>query len=222
VTPQVSHRRGSGALGNARRRGILVAALGTATLLSGCGIGSAQAPITNTVVVTVPPPQSTAATTSNASQSATPGPVIDASGHDFTAWASPTGNIVCAATIDAGAVSIRCDVLVQTWKLPPKPATCDFDWGHGTYLDRGKSGLGCVSDALVGTDAVGSPATWWNGQPGAAQITPAGRPASVALAYGASMRIGSITCVSQTDGMHCTDATSGAGFDINRDTYVLR
>ena len=45
---------------------------------------------------------------------------------------------------------------------------------------------------------------------------------AVALAYGASLKFGDILCTSATDGMHCTNATTKAGFDISRAAYSLR
>ena len=108
----------------------------------------------------------------------------------------------------------------HTWTLPPKPANCEFDWGHGTFLNT-KSGITCVSDAIAGSDVVGSDGTWWNGQPGSQVVTVEGRKA-VALAYGASLKLGDILCTSATDGMHCTNTTTKAGFDISRAAYSLR
>jgi hypothetical protein len=52
-------------------------------------------------------------------------------------------------------------------------------------------------------------------------VTVEGRKA-VALAYGASLKFGDILCTSATDGMHCTNATTKAGFDISRAAYSLR
>jgi hypothetical protein len=121
---------------------------------------------------------------------------------------------------DAGW-DLRCDVNQHSWRLPPKPADCEFDWGHGTYLAKGRAGLTCVSDTVAGSDLVGMEGTWWNGKPGS-QVVSTERGKVVALAYGASMRFGPITCLSQSDGLHCTDTTTGAGFDISREAYRLR
>ncbi|HRC14039.1 MAG: hypothetical protein IPJ15_09915 [Actinomycetales bacterium] len=203
-------------------------ALASCAALGACGlVGTSSAPTTATVVVTVPAPAATAAAPSGtrpaaATTTAVVGPTIDGTGHAMTAWDSPTGNIVCAAfTIDvAPGYAIRCDVMEHTWKLPPKPADCEFDWGHGTYLEA-KSGISCVSDAIAGSDVVGSDGTWWNGKPGSQVVTVSGRKA-VALAYGASLKFGPIVCTSQPDGMHCTNTTTKAGFDISRAAYTLR
>ncbi len=150
------------------------------------------------------------------------GPTIDATKHDLTAWASPSGNIVCAASREKSAAvfEIRCDVMEHTWKVPPKPASCEFDWGHGTFLNT-KSGITCVSDAIAGTDSVDSEATWWRNEPGAQVMTLPLRKA-VTLGYGTTLNFGVQTCTSQLDGMHCTNTTTKAGFDINRTAYTLR
>lgn len=155
---------------------------------------------------------------------ARPGPTIDATAKGIATFGTPSGNIACVMTKGetAGFQSVRCDVLNQSWALPPKPADCQFDWSHGAYLEGGKAGLTCASDALIGADAPGLEGTWWADRPGAQRVSFSGRPDVVALAYGASMRLGTITCTSQTDGMHCTDAKTRGGFDVSRTAYRLR
>lgn len=223
-------RRGGGAGVPGLLTGVMIA-----VLLAGCG-GTALAPATATVTRTVTASggsgagsatstdkASTGATGSGTS-SASPGaggPVIDGTKNDLTIFATPSTNIVCAAAAQSGGWGVRCDVNVQNWQLPPKPDSCEFDWGHGTYLEDGKAGLTCVSDALAGSDLVGSDGTWWNGQPGS-QVVTAERGQVVSLAYGATMTFGTISCLSQTDGLHCTDSASTAGFDISREGYRLR
>lgn len=212
--------------------------------LAGCSLfGGGSSASTTTVVVTVgggggPAPSGTATGGSGAGAgsgsagAATPtptaaplrpaGPVIDGTQGSTTSFATPSGNIVCGAfRSDRGGWALRCDVLQHTWALPPRPASCEFDWSHGTYLEGGKAGLTCTSDTVAGSDLVGLEGTWWNGRPGS-QVVTVERGKVVALAYGASMTFGSISCLSQTDGLHCTDSASGAGFDISREAYRLR
>ncbi|HNV13175.1 MAG TPA: hypothetical protein PKL63_00810 [Dermatophilaceae bacterium] len=203
-------------------------ALCVAVALASCGVfGASSAAPTATVFVTVPEPEPTGSAPTGsrapaATTTAVVGPTIDAAGHGVTTWDSPSGNIVCAAFPNDGApgFEVRCDVMQHTWTMPPKPASCEFDWGHGTFLTT-KSGITCVSDAIAGSDVVGSDGTWWNGQPGSQVVTVEGRKA-VALAYGASLKFGDILCTSATDGMHCTNTTTKAGFDISRAAYSLR
>ncbi len=167
-------------------------------------------------------PAPTAGGVATAIPQAPTGPVIDATAAQLTAWDSPSGNIVCAGFKSDGSSTfeVRCDVMEHTWKVPPKPASCEFDWGHGTYLNA-KAGITCISDALIGTDAVASDGTWWNGKPGS-QVIDLGEREAVALSYGASLKLGTIICTSQTDGMHCTNTQTKAGFDISRAAYTLR
>ena len=116
--------------------------------------------------------------------------------------------------------TIRDSVRRVGTRLEAAAEACEFDWGRGTFLNT-KAGITCVSDSLIGKDAVGTESTWWNGQPGAQVMTLPGRKA-VTLAYGASMTFGPLTCSSQLDGMHCTNSTTKAGFDISRTEYTLR
>lgn len=152
------------------------------------------------------------------------GPTIDATAKGITAFGSPTGNITCVLVKGETAAfqSVRCDVFNHSWALPPKPADCQFDWSHGAYLEGGQAALTCAGDALIGADSPGQDGTWWADGVGAQRVSFSGRPDVVALAYGASMKLGTITCTSQTDGVHCTDAKTGGGFDLSRTAYRLR
>ncbi len=231
----------AGSLGSV---GVLVAAL-----LGGCAVFGGGATAPSTVVITVPgPPEGSAPTPGGTSAPApgvtlppvtipgsptapvTPaapppappaGPVIEVPGSGYTVFSTPSGNIICGGGLGDAGWDLRCDVNQHSWRLPPKPADCEFDWGHGTYLAKGRAGLTCVSDTVAGSDLVGMEGTWWNGKPGS-QVVSTERGKVVALAYGASMRFGPITCLSQSDGLHCTDTTTGAGFDISREAYRLR
>lgn len=207
-----------------RASGALALAFGVAVAFAGCTSGGAASGTTSTVIVTVPA-QPTATSGSGSTgrpattTAATPGPVIDASGHGFTTFVSPSGNIVCGGLIDGGNASVRCDITQKNWTMP-KPAGCDFDWGSTLTLDTKAQG-GCVSDAMLSTQPLGTESTWWLGKPGAQPVTVQGVQA-LALAYGATMVIGDIRCASATDGMHCTNVTTKAGFDLAREAYVLR
>ena len=152
------------------------------------------------------------------------GPIIDAGSKASAAFASPSGNIVCVLAKGETAAhdSVRCDVLAHTWTLPPKPVDCEFDWSHGVYLEGGSASLTCSSDTVASEAAVDNTSTWWLGRPGSQRIAVDSRGALAALAYGSSLRLGTVTCLSDTDGVHCTDAKTGHGFDIAKATYRLR
>ncbi len=196
-------------------------------LVAGCTSGgAASGPVTSTVVVTVAAPDSPAPSASgsasrpSSSPSSTPGPIIDATGHDFTTFVSPSGNIVCGGFKDGSGYAVRCDITQKNWTLPAKPADCQGDWG-GTLTLGQKAQGGCVSDAMLSTEPLGTGSTWWSGQPGSIAVSVQGVKA-VGLSYGSDIVFGDIVCSSATDGMHCTNRTTKAGFDVSRESYALR
>jgi hypothetical protein len=106
---------------------------------------------------------------------------------------SPSRNIDCVLASD----SARCDIRAHTFRAPPRPSFCDLEWG--SVLSVGKTsrrgGFACVGDT-------------------------ARDPKSRALAYGKSLRVGSMRCVSRTDGMRCNNRR-GHGFLLGRAAYRL-
>ena len=48
-----------------------------------------------------------------------------------TSFHSPSGNIRCV--ID-GTSFTRCDITNRDWSPPPKPRSCEFDWGNSLGL----------------------------------------------------------------------------------------
>ena len=116
----------------------------------------------------------------------TTAPLAAAAGNSFT---SPTKRISCAVFED----SLRCDVLGYAWKnLPPKPGSCDFDWGGAVGLSAsGRPRHLCVSDAVD-----------------------RGR----VLGYDKSWRYGSFRCTMRTSGVTCTNR-SQHGFELARERF---
>ena len=59
-----------------------------------------------------------------------------------TFFHSPSGNIRCV--IDRTSFT-RCDITSRDWKPPPKPSSCEFDWGNSLMVgvsdavDRGRT-----------------------------------------------------------------------------------
>jgi hypothetical protein len=44
----------------------------------------------------------------------------------------------------------RCDVKNPKWDAPPKPATCELDWGQGVSIDRkGRADYVCAGDTTL-------------------------------------------------------------------------
>jgi hypothetical protein len=101
---------------------------------------------------------------------------------------SPSGNIRC---VIAAKVYTRCDITRRDWRPPPKPRSCEFDWGNTLEVGlRGRGRFGCVSDAVE-----------------------AGRE----LPYGEAISRGRFRCRSKRSGMRCTNTRNGHGFALSRE-----
>jgi hypothetical protein len=100
---------------------------------------------------------------------------------------TPSKNIRCGYF----AAVLRCDIATGLRPLPPKPATCDFDWGQTYVLQRsGRTTIGCVSDSVFS-------------------------PTARVLTYGTTWRKGGLVCRSRATGLRCANA-SGHGFFMSR------
>jgi hypothetical protein len=112
------------------------------------------------------------------------------------AFTSPTQNIYCL--LESTFASCRAET--HTWKVPPRPASCDTDWGDDLEVDEaGPATFRCSSDA----------ATYdWT--------------AERQLAYGHAIRFGHMQCQSTEAGMRCDNLTTDHGFTVSRETYQLR
>jgi hypothetical protein len=104
-----------------------------------------------------------------------------------TSFHSPSGNIRCV--IDRTAFT-RCDITNRTWSPPPKPQSCEFDWGNSLVVGlRGRGRFLCVSDAVD-----------------------SGRK----LDYGQSIKRGRFRCRSRTSGIRCVNVRNGHGFALSK------
>ena len=101
---------------------------------------------------------------------------------------SPTGNIRCGQF----GTQLRCDMLELGNPRPPRPASCEFDYGNSFGIGRlGRRGRRlCVSDAVAG-------------------------PGSPTLAYGRTWRGNGFRCRMRTTGIRCTNPL-GHGFALRR------
>jgi hypothetical protein len=100
---------------------------------------------------------------------------------------SPSGNIRCV--IDRTSFT-RCDIARRDWSPPPKPESCEFDWGNSLGLGfRGRGHFICVSDAVD-----------------------MGRR----LDYGETIRRGRFRCRSKVTGMRCVNLRNRHGFALSR------
>jgi uncharacterized protein DUF6636 len=104
-----------------------------------------------------------------------------------TFFHSPSGNIRCV--IDRTSIT-RCDITNRDWSPPPKPSSCEFDWGNSLGLGiRGRGRFLCVSDAVD-----------------------RGRT----LNCGDAIRRGRFRCRSRVSGMRCTNVLGGHGFSLSK------
>ncbi len=105
---------------------------------------------------------------------------------------TPSGNIRCGMFRVSGKWSMRCDIYDHDWMSPPKPASCDFDWGSSVGMG-GKSHprFECVSDAMD------------NG---------------MTLAYGKSLSYGPFFCKSRPKGLKCYNKRA-RGWFLSRESY---
>ena len=95
-----------------------------------------------------------------------------------------------------GKTGVRCDIRNHSWPLPPKPPSCDLDYGYGVEVGkRGKGSFICAGDTALG----------------------AGRH----LDYGTKIRRGRMRCASKTSGMRCVNVRNRHGFFLSRDRVRL-
>ena len=61
------------------------------------------------------------------------------------------GNVSCLMR----SKFVRCDITKHRWQSPPKPKSCEFDYGSSVGLNkRGEAKFLCVSDAIGATTVV--------------------------------------------------------------------
>jgi hypothetical protein len=108
---------------------------------------------------------------------------------------TPSRNIGCIFVLGLGAPDkpyLRCDIGGGLRPLPPKPRSCDLDWGYGyAMFATGPAKTFCAGDT-------------------------ARDPRAPVLAYGRRWRKGPFTCVSRSVGLRCTNR-SGRGFFLSRE-----
>ena len=140
---------------------------------------------------TSPTPSASPSASASASASASLEPSIIVT--DYTGFASPSGNILCA--VDPDNSYVRCDILEKEWESPPRPPECEFDYGIGFDLEEAGAQFSCVSDAIGDID--------------------------LTLEYGQRLAAGGILCESAESGMTCTHTGSKKGFTVARADYAL-
>jgi hypothetical protein len=109
----------------------------------------------------------------------------------FVGFQSPSKNIGCSLDSLHGKWAVRCDIAERTWTPPPKPKSCDLDFGQGVGMgSHGRAGFVCAGDTDLHIGKV--------------------------LAYGHSITRGVIRCTSRVTGMTCVNTHHHHGFFISR------
>jgi hypothetical protein len=78
----------------------------------------------------------------------------------ISGFKTPSGNIHCLAFREKVGDEpykshLRCDMSQNNAKIPPKPKTCEFDWGNYFGISAvGRARRECVSDSVAGNYAV--------------------------------------------------------------------
>jgi hypothetical protein len=90
---------------------------------------------------------------------------------------------------------VRCDINEMDFTAP-KPASCNGVPKAIVMAMNKAPGFQCISDTVAD-------------------------PSNPVLAYGDSTHAQAFTCISQEDGMHCTDDNSGHSFRLARGSYDL-
>ena len=177
-----------------------VAALVITTLVAGCGGGNGGASGPATVTVTTA--TTTATTVTVTTQTTTTGPT----GTTTIPWPppglkagtpilrTPSGNIECTLDPSKG-FGVVCNAIKRAWTLPPKPASCEFEWTDAVFLQpTGRPQFWCSSNAAIYTGEA------WP---------------RFDFPYGASVSSGGIRCTSRVSGVTCTNREKH-GFFLSR------
>ena len=105
---------------------------------------------------------------------------------------TPSGNIGFAMVEGIA----RCDIRRREWSPPPRPASCELDWGQGIRVNNtGAAGFVCAGDTPFD-------------------------PNALVLTYGRTSQIGQLRCASRKEGVTCSNS-EGRGFFLGRDRYRL-
>lgn len=110
----------------------------------------------------------------------------------ITGFQTPSKRIGCAVIDQGKRWDLRCDVTGATNTPPPKPVSCEFDYGFSFGLTAtGKGRRLCVSDTPLS-------------------------PSFKVLAYGKTYKRGPFACKSRQSGLRCTNKR-GHGFELARE-----
>ena len=109
---------------------------------------------------------------------------------------TPSRNIACGWFSGFGG-SLRCEIGSLLRPLPPRPASCDVDWGYGISMGRtGRAHVLCAGDTVRRTGEV------------------------AILGYGRTWQRGGFKCTSAKTGLRCVNV-SGRGFFLSRERWRI-
>ena len=109
----------------------------------------------------------------------------------FTQFSTPSKNIGCVSDF----AFLRCDVRTTTVKAPPRPRSCDLDWGDAFQMSASSGAHRlCHGDTALGGRRI--------------------------LGYGRSLRIGPFRCTSTMAGLTCRNR-AGHGWFLSRNPIRL-
>ena len=174
----------------------LVVLVVSAVWLAACGGGGDK---TVVKTVTAPPTQSTTAPPTTPTTPTTPPETTPHVAH-------PAGERRPQAVLPLALQQHRlrrrrrrraCDIRNRDWEPPPKPPSCELDYGQGISVGGSLRGeFVCAGDTALD-------------------------PSFGVLPYGTDSRVGKFTCSSREDGMTCTNTSTNHGFSPTRDRYRL-
>jgi hypothetical protein len=111
-----------------------------------------------------------------------------ASAARITTFVSPSGNIGCVMTGNFA----RCDIKEHSWPTPPKPSSCDVDYGQGVAVGKhGRASYVCAGDTAFDLNAD-------------------------TLGYGDRVSQRLMRCSSKSKGMRCVNRRTRHGFFLSR------
>jgi hypothetical protein len=112
----------------------------------------------------------------------------------LTSFQMPSHNIGCYMSGQFGG-NARCDIRKRSWTPPPKPASCELDWGQGVaFHGKHKAGVVCAGDTTLDKTAP-------------------------VLPYGQASKVGPIVCKSTEQEVTCNSLNSQHGFALSRESY---
>lgn len=117
----------------------------------------------------------------------------------FLGFKTPSGKIQCMFDASDGEYPpyVRCDMAEMTNPIPPKPSSCDLDWGNAFSITE----EGIIGERICAGDTIFSDS--WE-----------------VLPYGSTWQQQGFTCLSERSGLTCFNAKRH-GFTLSRSSQKL-